>query len=229
MRSSRRALSRVVQILVQRARWPFTDHQKSLLQDYKPVPRGQFKTQFASVPHTRQFFCRRPYGLVQLSHGDNARLSRCFCTGACTCRLTVSGRLTVQIGQSRLSASCCNSHSRLPLVRNRGWWCRRGLWHCWLWVEPSSGFAHHRLTMRKHPNALPRSQRSVASRGESASDAHHLPPTPQFNGNQRGGTNACQLDRSSTTANLTDLSGPVKLWLESPHQKTQNFPQPHAF
>ena len=28
-----------------------------------------------------------------------------------------------------------------------------------------------------------------------------------------GGTNACQLDRSSTTANLTDLSGPVKLWL----------------
>ena len=48
-----------------------------------------------------------------------------------------------------------------------------GLLRCWL--RPKSSTA---LAKRKHPKAQPRSQRSVASRGKSASDAHHLPPTP---------------------------------------------------
>ena len=78
------------------------------------------------------------------------------------------------------------------------------------------------LAKRQRPESTTEKSEKRCKLWKTDSRSQNLPPAPL------GAAHACQLDRSSTTANLTDLSGSVKSWLEPPCQKTQNFGQPRG-
>src|SRR5262245_5244159 len=66
---------------------------------------------------------------------------------------------------------------------------------------------------RKHYREV---REALQAEEDRLSTPNTLPPA------HKGGINACQLDRCSTTANLTDLSGHVKLGLQPTCKKSRN-------